>query len=823
MFGAPNTDPVLAARIAELEALASQMRSIIDENASAAAAATTALAALRAAGDEASLDAVAQEEAGREVKLRALDDRLGAEIVRASMADTRQSSQIAEVSFNSTTAGRIAGQAAGTLAGAAAAAPFASRAEGAAQRAELAATTALNGIIYPDIASGLAAVAEGEYFAVAGSGSTYATLWRKAGGVQIYVNSYSSKLALDIATGADRDSGTVDTVEGARDKDGRSAGITNQGDVRYGRAYSYQDHDRDGGGEFLPLFVGSNARIPVSLDLKERLLTAGQATLLPTDRDFGAAVFPMLLDADDRIALGFDLSLRRLIMADVHVPVAPDNRDEGRELEPLAKDIGGRILIGLRPDGVDLAPSQALIDRLGIGSGGGTAIEYRPASAFLGAHGDVFNIRLGDAYRYATVQTTDGYVGDIVQPIASTAAVPLSTAPFRYLAVWSQSQGGGGSGPIGSPPIAGTIYDAFILRANANSYASGLPARPVGQASDLASVIEPILTNQAQTPAAMFALALARLDRRAGRRMPGTIISTSWQGSQPIGEFFPDAPNYPNLYENARIQAIDAKTVAADVYGRTLDHTILFIQGENNSATPSYKSQMDSLLDTVVPTLGAASGISGSPHFLIMQTHAVANASEAISGLAHVAVARARAGSGVTLAGPMYQQPVHDGTHSDNIGRILGGETAAVAYEWAKVKGQIFKPLWPVSGGVTRVGTVITIPMELPLGTAALSIDTDWVAAILAYGFRFTDDSGSPPAIQSVAVSGANIIVTLVAAPTGANKRIRYALDDMTPAAGWTGTRGQIFADTGQPALFAEYGGPATIRHYAVRFEEIVP
>lgn len=818
MFGDPATDPVLAARIAEVEALAAQMQAIIDQNAAVAADAVEQLAVLRAAGDQAGQSSLNSEEEARTRQVQSVDDRLGDEIVRASQKERRLADDIAAAGVRAENAGAQAG----SVAGAAAAVPFALVAENAAARAELAATTALSGTLYPDVGAGLAAVAEGAYFAVVGSGSVYATLHRKVGGAAVYVNSYSSKLALDIATGRDRDSGTVDMVEGLRDIYGRSAGITDQGDVRYGRAYSYQDFGRDGGKEFLPLFVGSNGRVPVSLDGRDRLLVAGLATLLPTDRDTGSPIYPLLTDKNGQIAVGFDLQTGQLVLADIFVPVAADNRDEGREMFPLYKDIEGRNLLGLRPDGIDLVPSAALIERLG-GGAGGTSIEYRPASEFAGSHGDVFNVRLAADYRYATVQTVDGYVGDIVQPITSTAAVPLSTAPLRYVAVWGQSNAGAGSGPSGTAPIVGTIYDAFILRANANSYASGMPPIASAQATDFASVVEPILTNQAQSPAAMFALALAKLDRRAGRRMPGTVISTSWQGSQPIGEFFPDAPNYPSLFENARIQAVDARTVAAEVYGRTLDHTILFAQGENNSATPSYESQLESLIDTVVPQLGTASGVSGNPHFLMMQTHAVEDQSEDISGVAQLAVARARLGAGVTLAGTMYEQPVHDGTHSDNIGRIMGGDTAALAYEWVKIKGQAFHPLWPVAGGVTRVGAVITIPMELPLGTTALSIDTDWVAEIAHYGFRYNDDSGAPPAIASVAISGLDIIVTLASAPTGANKRIRYALDDTTPVTGWTGTRGQIFADSGVPNLAAEYGGPATIRHYCVRFEEIVP
>ncbi|MBZ9649989.1 hypothetical protein K9B33_20860 [Sphingobium sp. 3R8] len=696
-----------------------------------------------------------------------------------------------------------------------------------ANRAQLAEAGAIGGgNLYGSITAGLAATADGKTFNVAPPGAFAVAVFQRVGASAVPTgNEIPTKRAIDRATGRSRNSSSTGVVIGVRNAiTGRSTGITLDGNIRFFYAYSYRNYGRNGTGKYIPLInlAGTKASL-LSSDRRGRMVAAGYTTYVGKDRNRSRRYISGLGDMDGQMAVAFDRVRKRLRLADIEIPVPVRDRNSARvhDIIPIVRGKDKRILFGPQPDGMHVIFSQATIDRYNIGGGGGGSSEYRPTSEFLGSHGEVFFVQGGADYLYARMRTSDGFVGDFKQIPASTAAIPLLGEPLRYILVWGQSQAGSGSGPAGTPPITGIIGDPYIFTTDANDYASGTPARTESADPYLVSAFEPRIANQAQAPAAMAALALAKLDIRAHRRQPGTVISTAWQGGQPIGEFFPDAPNWP-LFANARVQAANVKN-AAPKYGRSVDYTILFIQGENASATPSYLSRLNDLIDTVLPQLGTAAGVAGSPHFLMMQTHTNGGQSEQGSGLAHVAVARARLGAGVTLAGPMYQQPVWDATHSDNIGRIMGGDTAALAYEWARIKGQTFKPLWPVTGGVTRVGAVITIPMELPLGTTALSIDTDWVAAIDKYGFKFTDDSGSTPAISSVAISGTSIIVTLASTPTGANKRIRYALDDMTPVTGWASTRGQIYADSGVPALAAAYGGPATIRHYSVRFEEIVP
>lgn len=81
---------------------------------------------------------------------------------------------------------------------AAAVQPFINIAQGWANTAGLAAATALAATnLHPSAAEGLAATADGSYFAVAGTGEIYATLYRRVGAAANVITIYPSKQALD--------------------------------------------------------------------------------------------------------------------------------------------------------------------------------------------------------------------------------------------------------------------------------------------------------------------------------------------------------------------------------------------------------------------------------------------------------------------------------------------------------------------------------------------------------------------------------------------------------------------------------------------------
>lgn len=141
------------------------------------------------------------------------------------------------------------------------------------------------------------------------------------------------------------------------------------------------------------------------------------------------------------------------------------------------------------------------------------------------------------------------------------------------------------------------------------------------------------------------------------------------------------------------------------------------------------------------------------------------------------------------MVGPKYQLPPAsgDGTglHLSNIGyRILGGMHAK-AMKVVLVDGGTWRGLVPRR--LTISGAVITAQFWVPVG--ALVFDTTTVSDKgTSKGFEFYDNSGSPPAIDSVTLSGDTATITLHSTPTGGNQRLRYA---------YTGS--VTFAGTGDP------------------------
>lgn len=576
---------------------------------------------------------------------------------------------------------------------------------------------------------------------------------------------------------------------------------------------------RDSLGEFT-LAVRDPAGRVAGFDAAGRAVAAGLDLRQSLDRDALTEATTLVSSATGAPVLQFDAAGR--LAGEYASAPAATTRDALREAEPVIKAQGGTSLIVGREDGLDIAHSAAWRDRLAA-----ELVTLAPAFDRTGRR--AFHLRQTASHLVAATQLADGYAGDIMQVPGRTTAIPYSPAPLVALHVTGQSNAGAGPGPVGTPPVTGVLAQDHILRTDVDDYSSGSTEEVPGAATDFVSASEPRLANQAQSPAAMQAYGIWMLGRRAGRECPGILLSTAWQGGQTIDKFFPGA--YPAvsgsespLYENLYAHVVNAARVADQAYGRAVEHNIVWVQGEGDTDYASYLSQMQLWLSTVLPTFDAITSGAVRPHFFLFQTQTgtAAEVAETGSGAAQLKVARDNLGAGVTMIGPMYQGAVHDNIHHDNLARMMMGELMALAHEWVRVKATPFNPLWPVAGGVTRSGATITIPMVLPPGTTALSFDADWVAAIANKGFWYADDSGSPPAISNVAISGSNIVITLAAVPGGANKRVGYGTKKLTETPGWASSRGQLYADSGLRSPYAALGHavPQTIRHYCVRFME---
>lgn len=315
-------------------------------------------------------------------------------------------------------------------------------------------------------------------------------------------------------------------------------------------------------------------------------------------------------------------------------------------------------------------------------------------------------------------------------------------------------------------------------------------------------------------PAITASFALAQIYRDQGLAFPCAHARGDYYGGQPLTTFLPGEVTYENL-----MKSIAGGVTAWARYGRDYQPCIIFNQGESGpTAGSGYQAMLEGLIDDLTEDVLTETGKLVT--WLMWQISAISVSNTGVD-LAQVAIAKARMGTRVGMIGPTYHVPTVDGVHQTVLGRMMQGELIALAQMHMRQQGW-FTPLMPKA--VTRDGAVITVEFW-PTGNG-LALDDDWVDAtnIVNSGFSYSDD-GTPPSITSVTITGRYTLdVTLSDTPTGANKKLRYAQVDASPAVAntWLERRGLLYSDSGHASPFARMGNilPPTIRHYCVGFEE---
>jgi len=172
----------------------------------------------------------------------------------------------------------------------------------------------------------------------------------------------------------------------------------------------------------------------------------------------------------------------------------------------------------------------------------------------------------------------------------------------------------------------------------------------------------------------------------------------------------------------------------------------------------------------------------------------------------------------VILVGPRYPLLYGpDGVHLTNEGYRLMGEYYAKAYRRVVVEHGTWEPLRPKT--ITRTGALVTLTMHVP--APPLVLDTTRATDPGNYGFEYTDDGPGTPTITSVALAGPDsVAITLSAAPTAPNPRIRYAYTGVQGAAGGlrTGPRGNLRDSDSTPSRHGY-----ELFDWCVHFDEPVP
>lgn len=171
----------------------------------------------------------------------------------------------------------------------------------------------------------------------------------------------------------------------------------------------------------------------------------------------------------------------------------------------------------------------------------------------------------------------------------------------------------------------------------------------------------------------------------------------------------------------------------------------------------------------------------------------------------------------IVLMGPKYVLPyVPDGVHLTGEGERWLGEMHAKVLERVLVQGEPWRPLSPRS--ITRDGAEITVLLWVP--APPLVLDDVTVSDPGSYGFGYTDSSGAPPSIVSVALEGDDAIrITLSDVPVGGNQRVRYAMNGIVgqPAGPTTGARGNL---RDSDASESRHGH--ALHNWCVHFDEAV-
>ncbi|MBX3212740.1 MAG: hypothetical protein KF850_11950 [Labilithrix sp.] len=182
--------------------------------------------------------------------------------------------------------------------------------------------------------------------------------------------------------------------------------------------------------------------------------------------------------------------------------------------------------------------------------------------------------------------------------------------------------------------------------------------------------------------------------------------------------------------------------------------------------------------------------------------------------------AHVRAPGKVVVVTPNYPfEHYVDCLHYSNYSQRRIGAYFAKAYHRIVVEGGTFEPLRPLS--VTRAANVLTVKFHVPV--PPMVIDTTRVADPGSYGFTYADSTSSAT-IAGVALSGADtVIVTLSGAPTGAARKLRYALNAPVPHAcpgPKEGARGNLRDSDATAGYHTDAEGRAyELYNWAVEFE----
>jgi hypothetical protein len=377
----------------------------------------------------------------------------------------------------------------------------------------------------------------------------------------------------------------------------------------------------------------------------------------------------------------------------------------------------------------------------------------------------------------------------------------LTNNEFKHIQITGQSLGNG----FGSQPVLSTTqaYNNKMLNTGVNANSSGAAF------TGLVPLVETLVpdplegANQGETIASGMTNQLS--SQLASSGSVGCSLDFTVSDSATSGRSIAEISRGTTFYgwNLSQITAIRGYALAA---GKTFRAKALcLIHGEADTAFSSatYLNDVLTLLANFNTDVAAITGQTEEIKLLICQqnswTKNPATQPGADVPMAQYLIA-VQNPTKVAFTTPKYHLPYGDGVHLTAAGERWLGEYYGKAYDYFILRGYNRLPLYPISATIS--GAVITATFNVP--SAPIVFDTTLVSNPGNFGFEYFDNSGAPPAISNVAISGNTVIVTLASVPTGSARRFRYAYTGTSGAnaGATTGPRGNLRDSDPYPSLY---------------------
>jgi len=227
-------------------------------------------------------------------------------------------------------------------------------------------------------------------------------------------------------------------------------------------------------------------------------------------------------------------------------------------------------------------------------------------------------------------------------------------------------------------------------------------------------------------------------------------------------------------YDNMLTAVTDTKAAAWAAGYRFWLPAILWMGGESDAANASYASQMVTHWTNTNTDIKAITGQNSDIMFILVPPSSFAKGQDkAVTAMVDL---HRNHPDKFVLSHPSYMVDYDiyspgvttddDYVHRSVRGQQMTGEWAEKT--WIKtVFGKTRPDPLMSTGTATLSGLTITIPMLVPVSPMVIDTTTVSERTGTNKGFVFVDDSGSPPTISTVAVSGDNLVLTLSGASTG--------------------------------------------------------